>query len=162
MINTSDISFVLFASVIILLMTPAVAFFYAGLVEKKYVNTMLVQNFFAIPLITLVWAIFGFSLAYGDSILGGFIGGGTFFFLQGVTAEANSVIAPNIPFALFFVMQATFAIITPALMIGALVGRFRFPAFVLFFIFWSLLVYSPLIHWVWGGGFLSKMGYFDF
>lgn len=160
--NTGDIAFLFAASVVIILMTPAVAFFYGGLVDKKFTATMLMQTFFAIPLMTLVFAILGFSLAYGDNVCGGFIGGLDFIFLNGILDNTNNIWAPTVPFTLFFVVQLSFAIITPVLIIGALVGRFRFIPYVLFFIAWSLLVYSPLIHWVWGGGLLAKIGYVDF
>lgn len=161
MVNTGDISFLFFASVIIILMTPAVAYFYGGLVEKKFAPTMVMQTFFAIPLITLVWSFLGFSLAYGESV-GGFIGGLDFAFLHGILEHSNNIWAPTVPFPLYFVVQLSFAIITPVLIIGALVGRMRFASYVLFFISWSLLVYSPLIHWVWGGGILMRLGFIDF
>ncbi|HMM07347.1 MAG TPA: ammonium transporter [Clostridiales bacterium] len=160
--NSGDFAFLFTAAVVITLMTPAVAYFYGGLVHKKFTHTMLMQTFFTIPLITLVWSLVGFSLAYGGNILGGSIGGADFLFLRGLTDNTNNIWAPTVPFSLFFVVQLTFAIITPALISGALVARFRFIPYVIFFITWSLLVYSPLIHWVWGGGFLAKMGYLDF
>lgn len=162
MFDTGDITFLFVAAVIIILMTLAVAYFYGGLVHQKFTGTMLMQTFFAVPLITLVWALFGFSLAYGENILGGFIGGGDFFFLNGILDNANNIWTPTVPFSLFFVVQLTFAIITPALITGALIGRFRFIPYVIFFAAWSLLVYSPLIHWVWGGGILAKLGFVDF
>lgn len=160
--NSGDIAFLFTATVIIILMTPAVAYFYGGLVHKKFTNTMLMQTFFAIPLVTLVWSLAGFSLAYGDNILGGFIGNTDFLFIRGILDNTNNIWAPTVPFPLFFAVQLSFAIITPALISGALVARFRFVPYVIFFISWSLLVYSPLIHWVWGDGFLAKLGYFDF
>ena len=161
MIQGGDVAFLFFASVIIVLMTPAVAYFYGGLVTEKFTNTMLMQTFFAIPLITLVWGVLGFSLAYGDSV-GGFIGNLDFALWRGLLDDANNVWAPTVPFTIYFVVQLSFAIITPVLIIGALIGRLRFKAYVAFFILWSLLVYSPLIHWVWGGGFLARLGFIDF
>lgn len=162
MVNSGDTAFLLIASFIILLMIMAVAYFYGGLVHKKFTNTMVMQTFFTVPLITLVWFVLGFSLAYGHSTLGGFIGGGDFIFLNGILDDSLNTWAPGVPFTLFFVVQLVFAIITPALITGALVGRFRFVPYVIFFAAWSLLVYSPLIHWVWGGGFLANLGYIDF
>ncbi|MDO4541978.1 MAG: ammonia channel protein, partial [Bacillota bacterium] len=137
MFNPGDIAFLFTASVIIILMTPAVAYFYGGLVDRPFTNTMIMQTFFALPLITLVWAFFGFSLAYGENILGGFIGGGDFMFLKGILDNSNNIWAPTVPFSLFFVVQLSFAIITPALITGALIGRFRFVPYVIFFVAWS-------------------------
>ncbi len=162
MTNSGDIAFLFTAAIIIILMTPAVSYFYGGLVEKKFTNTMLMQTFFAIPLIIIVWALLGFSLAFAPNALGGFIGNLDFAFLNGILDNANNTWAPTVPFTLYFVVQLGFAIITPVLIIGALIGRLRFVPYVVFFIAWSLLVYSPLIHWVWGGGILAKLGYFDF
>ncbi|MDO4542258.1 MAG: ammonium transporter, partial [Bacillota bacterium] len=161
MIDTADSVFVLFSAIIVLFMTPALAIFYAGLANKSLAPTMLMQNFFAIPLLTVVWALLGFSLAFGDNALGGFVGGIDFMFLQ-ADFTAASDLAPAIPLALFFVLQATFAIITPALMTGAVLGRTRILPLSLFLVLWSLLIYCPVVHWVWGGGFLSQLGYFDF
>ena len=160
--NSGDISFLFIATVVVILMTPAVAYFYGGLVHQKFTRTMLMQTLFAIPLITVVWSLIGFSLAYGDNILGGFVGNGDFLFLRGLADNSHNIWAPTVPFCLFFSLQLGFAIITPALISGALVARFRFIPYVIFFVAWSLLVYSPLIHWVWGGGLLAKLGYIDF
>ncbi len=162
MILSGDVAFLFFASVFILFMTPAVAYFYGGLVTEKFTNTMIMQTFFAIPLITLVWGMLGFSLAYGDSVLGGFCGNLDFACFRNLLDDSRNIWAPGVPLTIYFVVQLTFAVITPALIIGALIGRLRFKPFVAFFVLWSLLVYSPLIHWVWGGGFLSRLGYIDF
>ncbi|MEG1496011.1 MAG: ammonium transporter [Clostridiales bacterium] len=162
MINSGDIAFLIICTLIVILMTPGVAILYGGLVDKKHTNTMIMQNFIAITIITLVWAICGFTIAYGNNIAGGFIGGFDYLFLQGVSAEPHAILAPTVPFTLFFVLQAAFAIITPALICGALVGRARLLPYVIFIALWSLLIYSPVVHWVWGGGFLSQWGYIDF
>ena len=161
MTSEGNIAFILICSMVVLLMTPAVALLYAGLVEKKFQNTMLMQVLITIPLLTIFWAVLGFTLAFGSNALGGFIGGLDYLFLHNVSAETNAL-APGLPFLLFFVFQATVAIITPALICGALVKRMRLLPYMAFIILWSLLVYCPVIHWVWGGGFLSQWGYIDF
>ncbi|HMM05297.1 MAG TPA: ammonium transporter [Clostridiales bacterium] len=156
-----DTAFILICAMVVLLMTPAVALLYAGLAERKFQNTMLMQVLITIPLISVLWALVGFSLAFGGNALGGLIGNFDYLLLRDVFIEENPL-APGLPFVLFFVLQATVAIITPALICGALVKRLRFLPYLIFIVLWSLLVYCPVVHWVWGNGFLSQWGYIDF
>jgi Amt family ammonium transporter len=158
-LNTGDTAWVLTSSSLVLLMTPGLAFFYGGLVRRKNILSVLMQCFMAMCLVTLVWAVVGYSLAFGTDI-GGWIGGLDYLFLRGM--ETPSALAPTIPHAVFMGFQMKFAIITPALVIGAFAERMKFSAFCLFTVIWSLAVYSPVCHWVWGGGFMGSDGALDF
>lgn len=158
--NGGDIAFILICTMVVMLMTPAVALLYGGLVEKKFQKTMLAQVLVAIPLMTVLWALIGFTLAFGTSI-GNVIGGFDYALLRNIFTEENHI-APGMPLVLYFALQATFAIITPTLICGALVKRMRLLPHMAFIILWSLLVYCPVIHWTWGGGFISQWGYADF
>lgn len=160
-INAGDTAWVLTAAALVLLMTPALGFFYGGLVRKKNVLSTIMHSFFILCLISVVWTLWGFTLAFGPDH-GGIIGGFDFLGLGGVTAEplAN---APTIPGPAFVIFQGAFAVITPALITGAFAERKRFKAFVLFSLLWSTLIYSPLAHWVWSpGGWIFEMGALDF
>ncbi|MCS7138352.1 MAG: ammonia channel protein, partial [Candidatus Caldarchaeum sp.] len=132
-----------------MLMTPGLGFFYAGLSRRKNVVAVLMQCFTAVAVITVIWALWGYSLAFGPS-LGGFIGGLEWLGLSGVGSEPNPDYAPTIPHSAFMLFQAMFAIITPALIVGAFAERVRFGPFLLFLVLWSTLVYAPIAHWVWG------------
>ncbi len=159
--NTGDTAYVLICSALVLFMTPGLAFFYGGLVQRKnVVNTMMACV--AIMGITIVmWVLFGYSLAFGGDH-GGIIGDFRWFGLEGVTWEAGPY-ASTIPHISFAIFQMMFAVITPALITGALVGRVRFKSLLLFIVLWSTIVYYPLAHMVWGqGGFLAKLGAVDF
>ncbi len=163
---SGDTAWMLISSALVLLMTPGLAFFYGGLVRRKNVLSVLMQCFMCMGLMTLLWVIVGFSLAFGQSSAGGFIGDPTsFMFLENVSFTE---IWPNttISQALFMVFQGMFAIITPALILGAFAERMKFSAVTLFFAAWLLLVYCPICHWVWGGaeGFfgLGTDGALDF
>jgi Amt family ammonium transporter len=140
-------------------MTPGLAFFYGGLVRKKNILSVLMQCFMAMCLVTLVWVTVGYTLAFGADYKG-FIGKLDYLFLRGVGSDLWP--GYTIPHLVFMAFQMKFAIITPALIIGAFAERMKFSAFCVFTVLWSLLVYSPVAHWVWGGGFMFKWGALDF
>ncbi len=162
-INKADTAWILMASALVLLMTPGLAFFYGGMVRYKNLVSTLLQSFVALGLISVLWVVVGFSLAFGDSI-GGFIGNPlTFAFFKNVGVAPNPAFAATIPFALFAMFQLKFAIITPALFTGGLAERVRFSSLMLFILLFSLLIYAPLAHWTWHPeGFLRKWGVLDF
>jgi Amt family ammonium transporter len=161
-INAGDTAWVLISSALVLMMVPALAFFYGGMVRKKNILSTLNLNFIVIGLISLQWVLFGYSLAFGTDI-GGLIGGLNFLGLSGVGTAANANYAATIPHLAFAGFQMMFAIITPALITGAFVERVRFKAFLIFSLLWATLVYDPVAHWVWGiGGMLRGLGALDF
>lgn len=160
-INSGDTALVLICAALVCLMTPGLAFFYGGLVRKKNVLTIMMQSFISMGIVTFIWVFGGFSLAFGKDI-GGIIGNLQYFGLQGVGFAPNPTYGPTIPFIVFFVYQEMFAVITPALITGAFADRVTFKSYLIFLVFWSLLIYIPVCHWVWGGGFLAKMGLVDF
>ena len=161
MINTGDTAWVLASTALVMLMTPGLAFFYGGMVRKKNILGVLMQCFGALCIVSLVWAIAGYSLAFGPGSQ--FIGGLDWAFLKGVGQEPNPDYAAAIPHVLFMMFQAMFAVITPALICGAFAERMKFSSFVLFIVLWSLFVYSPVCHMVWGiGGYVRNMGALDF
>ena len=163
-VDSGDTAWMLTSSALVLLMTPGLAFFYGGLVRRKNILSILMQCFLCMGLMTVLWVLFGFSLAFGSDTLGGLIGGGEYFFLANVGYDAWDGTA--IPAELFMIFQGMFAIITPALMIGAFAERMKFSAICLFTGAWLLVVYAPVCHWVWGGaeGFfgLGSEGALDF
>jgi Amt family ammonium transporter len=152
----ADTGWMLVATALVLLMTPALAFFYGGLVRSKNALNTLMMSFVALGPVTVVWALVGYSLAFAPG--SPFIGGFQHVALQGVGLEAQGAI----PHLLFMAFQCTFAIITPALISGAVVERMRFNAYLAFIVLWVVVVYAPVAHWVWGGGFLATMGALDF
>ena len=155
--NPSDTAWLLVATALVLMMTPALGFFYGGMVRSKNTLNTLMMSFSALGFVGLTWALFGYSFAFGKA--SAWCGGMEHFFLRGVGLEAQG----TIPHVLFFAYQATFAVITAALISGAIVERMRFGPYVAFITLWSLLVYAPVAHWVWGaGGFLAKLGALDF
>jgi Amt family ammonium transporter len=160
-LDSGDTAWMLTSTAIVLLMTiPGVALFYGGLVRKKNVLSTLMQSFSAVCLVTLLWMIAGYSLAFSDG--GGanaYVGGLSKVFLAGI---GKDTLSGTIPESLFMIFQMTFAIITPALICGAFADRMKFSALLWFLGGWSLLVYSPIAHWVWGGGFLFGAGVLDF
>jgi Amt family ammonium transporter len=161
-IDTGDTAWILVATALVLVMTPALAFFYGGMVRKKNVLSTLNFSFILMALMSLQWVLFGFTLAFGES-KGGIIGGLEYLGLTGVGAEPNAAYAATIPFLLFAAFQMMFAVITPALISGTFVERVRFKAFLIFSVLWATLVYDPVAHWVWGvGGILRTMGALDF
>src|SRR3989338_1138853 len=161
-INTGDTAWMLISSALVFLMTPGLAFFYGGLVRKKNVLSVLMQCFIVICLVSLQWILFGYSLAFGPDIKG-FIGDLSWAGLKGVGFDPFPDYSATIPHQLYMIYQAMFAIITPALILGAFAERMKFSAFCLFSILWTTLVYDPVAHWVWGiGGFLRTSGALDF
>ena len=161
--NSGDTAWVLTASALVLLMTiPGLAFFYGGLVRRKNVLSILMQCFIIVCVISLQWMLFGYSLAFGPDFHG-IIGNLDWIGLSGVGALPNPDYSKTIPHSVFMIFQSMFAIITPALIIGAYAERVKFPAFLLFTLLWATFVYDPLAHWVWGtGGWLKTMGGLDF
>ncbi|MDD4894080.1 MAG: ammonium transporter [Candidatus Omnitrophica bacterium] len=161
MINTGDTAWVLMSSALVLLMTPALAFFYGGMVRKKNMLSVLMQCFIIMCVLSIQWVLFGYSLSFAPAK--GFWGGLGWFGLNGVGLEPYADYAGTIPHQAFMIFQAMFAIITPALIIGAFAERMKFSAFVIFTLLWATFVYDPLCHWVWGvGGWLRTMGALDF
>ena len=158
--NSGDISWILVASALVMLMTPGLALFYGGLVRRKNVLSMLMQNFVSLAVVTVIWVLWGFSLAFGPDVFGA-IGGLSHLGLLNVGLEPSRF-APKIPDLAFMVFQGMFAAITPALITGAVADRMKFSSYLLFLVLWSTCVYSPIAHWVWGGGWLSGMGILDF
>lgn len=153
-IDTGDTAWVLVSSALVMFMTPGLALFYGGLVRTKNVLGTIMQSFFALGLVSVIWMVAGYTLAFGPDI-GRLIGGFRFTFLKGVGA-APSPLAPSIPQTTYMIFQMMFAVITPALITGAIAERMKFKGYVVFLGLWSLLVYSPLAHWVWGGGWLGS------
>lgn len=161
MINNGDTAFMLICAALVCLMTPGLAFFYGGLVSRKNVLTIMMQSFISMGVVTVIWFLIGFSMAFGPDI-GGLIGGMKYVFLHGVGMSPNSTYGGTIPFITFFSYQQMFAIITPALITGAFADRVNFKSYLIFLVAWSFLIYIPLAHWVWGGGFLQQLGVVDF
>ena len=162
MINGADTAFVLAAAGLVLLMTPGLALFYAGMVRSKNVLGTMMQSLVLISLISLEWVYLGYSMSFGPDVAG-FIGDLSWVGLKGVGNAPSATYATTIPHMVFMIYQCMFAVITPALIAGAFAERVRFPAFVVFSLLWALLVYNPVCHWVWGsGGWLAKLGVVDF
>lgn len=162
MINTGDTAWVLISTALVILMTPAVGFFYGGMVRKKSILSTVMMCFAALVLISLQWVLIGYTLAFGPS-KAGLIGGLSWLGLHGVGQAPDPNYAATIPALLFMMFQAAFAIVTPSLIVGAFVERMKFAAFLIFTIIWSTLVYDPVAHWVWGvGGWLRALGALDF
>ena len=162
-INWADTAWMLTATALVLIMTPGLAFFYGGMVSKKNVISTMLQSFICMALITLLWVLVGFSLAFGDSI-GGIIGNPfTYFMMKGVINGAPWKLAPTIPLIVFAFFQLKFAIITPALITGAFAERIKFSSYLLFILLFSILIYSPLAHATWHpDGILFQWGVLDF
>ncbi len=160
-IDKADTAWMIAATGLVLMMTiPGLALFYAGMVRKKNVLATMAQSMAATFLVSILWAVAGYSLAFtGD---GAYIGTLDRLFLNGITLESVSALARNIPESLFMLYQMTFAVITVALVAGSVADRIRFSAFLWFSVFWLFLVYVPIAHWVWGGGFLGAYGVVDF
>jgi Amt family ammonium transporter len=154
--NQADTAWMLISTALVLLMTPALAFFYGGLVRSKNALNTMMMSFISLGFVGMAWAILGYSLAFAPG--SSWIGGTSRLFLRGVGLEPQG----TIPHLLYMCYQGTFAIITAALISGAIVERMRFSAYVAFITLWSLIVYCPIAHWVWGGGWLAQMGALDF
>jgi Amt family ammonium transporter len=161
MLNTGDTAWVLISSALVLLMSPGLAFFYGGMVRKKNMLSILMQCFIIMCVLSLQWVLFGYSLSFHPAR--GFWGGMNWFGLKGVGFEPYVGYAATIPHQAFMIFQAMFAIITPALIIGAFAERMKFSAFLVFTLLWATFVYDPLAHWIWGaGGWLKDLGALDF
>ncbi|MCB0679284.1 MAG: ammonium transporter [Saprospiraceae bacterium] len=162
-LDTGDTAWMLVASAFVLLMTPGLAFFYGGMVNKKNVISTMLQSFVALGVVSIVWVAVGFSLAFGDS-LGGIIGNpATYFNFRGVGVAPNPDFAATIPFLLFALFQLKFAIITPALITGSFAERVRFRSYILFMVLFTLVIYAPLAHMTWHpGGLFRNWGVLDY
>ena len=161
-IDTGDTTWLLVSSALVMLMTPGLALFYGGMVRRKNVLGTIMQSFIALGLVTVVWVLYGYSLAFGPDVHG-VIGNFSWIGLSGVGLEPNPDYAATVPHQAFMVFQMMFAVITPALITGAFAERFRFGTFLAFTLLWSTLVYLPLAHWVWGtGGWIRNLGALDF
>jgi Amt family ammonium transporter len=160
-VNTGDTAWLLVSTAMVMLMTPGLALFYGGMVQRKNVLSTFMHCFFALALITVQWAVIGYSLAFGGSH-GGLIGGFDFALMKGVGMEPRDA-SSTVPHVLFMMYQGMFAVITPALIAGAFAERMKFTAYCLFTLLWATLVYDPLAHWVWASdGWLAKRGALDF
>ena len=162
-LDTGDTAWMVVASAFVLLMTPGLAFFYGGMVDKKHIISTMLQSFVALGVISVLWVLVGFSLCFGDS-LGGVVGDPrTFLAFRGVGLSPNADFAGTVPFLLFALFQLKFAIITPALITGSMAGRVRFRAYILFMVLFALIVYPPLCHMTWHpDGLLRQWGVLDF
>ena len=161
-INAGDTAWVLISTALVLVMTPALGFFYSGMVRRKNVLSTLNLSIITMALVSIQWVLIGYTLAFGATCKG-LIGGLTFLGLNGVAGLPNADYAPTIPHLAFSAYQMMFAVITPALITGAFVERIRFKTFLLFTLLWATLVYDPVAHWVWGvGGVLHNLGALDF
>jgi ammonium transporter, Amt family len=163
-INGGDTAWMLVATAMVMVMLPGLALFYGGLVRRKNVLSTIMHSFFGLALVSVLWVLIGFSLAFGHDITGlGLLGGSEYVGFSNVGLEPNPTYAPTIPFVLFAGFQLMFAAITPALITGAFAERKRFASFVIFTVLWSLFVYSPIAHWVWAtDGWLYRLGALDF
>src|SRR5580692_6800174 len=165
-IDSGDTAWMITSSALVLMMTiPGLGLFYAGMVRKKNMLATIAQSFGATCIITVLWMIIGYSIAFTnnpDANINQYIGGFAYLFLKPMGLNATSSLAPTIPESVYMFFQMTFAIITPALIAGSLADRMKFSAFMWFMALWLLLVYCPIAHWVWGGGWLGAMGALDF
>ena len=161
-IDTGDTAWLLASSALVLLMTPGLALFYGGMVRRKNVLGTIMHSFVAMGIITIQWVLFGYSLSFGPDI-GHFIGNLDWMGLKSVGFEPNADYGPTVPHQAYMIFQMMFAIITPALISGAIAERFKFSTYLVFMTLWAFLVYDPLAHWVWGtGGWFKEMGALDF
>ncbi|TWK38231.1 ammonium transporter [Bacillus paralicheniformis] len=155
-----DTVFMFFCALLVWLMTPGIALFYGGLVRSKNVLSTVMHSLSSIAIVSIIWILFGYSLAFapGNPLIGGldWIG------LQGIGFEPNADYSETIPHTLYMMFQLTFAVLTTAIISGSFAERMRFPAFILFSVLWAVFVYSPVAHWVWGGGWLDELGAIDF
>jgi Amt family ammonium transporter len=161
-IDSGDTTWLLVSTALVMFMTPGLALFYGGMVRRKNVLGTLLQSFIALGVITVIWVLYGYSLAFGPT-RGGVIGGLDWIGLSGVGLDPNPEYAATVPHQAFMLFQMMFAVIAPALISGAFAERFRFSSYIVFLVLWSTLVYAPLAHWVWGvGGWLRQLGALDF
>ena len=162
MVIHGDVAFMIISTVLVLIMIPGLAFFYGGLVERKNSLTMMFQTFISFGIVTILWIFGGFGLTFGNDIAGIIGNPAQYFGFSGMNNIINAEYSSNIPFLLFFMYQLMFAIITAPLMTGAYANRLTVFGWIKILILWMILIYFPVAHWVWGGGFLSKMGFVDF
>jgi ammonium transporter, Amt family len=160
-VNAADTVWILVSTAMVMLMTPGLALFYGGMVRSKNVLSTIMMSFMSLGLIGILWASYGYSLAFGTD-WGGVIGGLDFIGLRNVGQAPSAVYATTVPHLAFMVFQMMFAVITVGLITGAVVERVKFSAIVIFAVAWFTLVYCPIAHWVWGGGWLAKLGALDF
>lgn len=162
-ISAADTAFMITSTILVLLMTPGLAFFYAGMVRAKNVISTMLQSFIAMGIVSIIWVVLGFSLVFGEDI-GGLIGDPfTYFMLQDVGYSTNELLSPTIPFMLFALFQMKFAILTPSLITGAFAERVRFSAYLLFMVLFTILIYTPIAHWIWHPeGIFKQLGIVDF
>ena len=159
--NNGDVAWILVSSALVLLMTPGLALFYGGLARSKNAASTIMYSFMSMGIVGVVWALWGYSLAFGPDI-GKFIGDLSYFGLNGVSASEPGPYADNMPHQAFMIFQGMFAIITPALVTGAFAERMKFSSYMIFIVLWVTIVYAPVAHWVWGGGWLGELGALDF
>src|SRR6266513_6194620 len=155
-ISPADTAWMLIATAMVLVMTPALGFFYGGMVRAKNTLNTMMMSYLALGFVGIAWTVIGYSLAFSSG--SGWVGGVRYAFFNNVRLEAHG----SIPHILFAAYQATFAVITAALISGAIVERMRFGPYLTFITLWSVVVYAPIAHWVWGGGWLGKLGALDF
>ncbi len=161
-VDTGDTAWLLVSSALVLIMTPALGLFYGGMVRRKNVLSTLMHSFIALAVISVQWVLFGYSLSFGPDV-GHFIGNLDWAGLRGVGLEPNADYGATVPHQAYMIFQMMFAIITPALISGAIAERIKFKAYVIFIIVWATVVYNPIAHWVWGiGGWIHDMGALDF
>lgn len=161
-IDTGDTAWILISTALVMLMTPGLALFYGGMVRRKNVLGTIMQSFIALGVVTIVWVLYGYSLAFGPDV-GHIIGNLDWVGLKGVGLEPNPDYAATIPHQAFMIFQMMFAVITPALITGAFAERFKFKTYIVFLVVWVTIVYAPLAHWVWGvGGWIRNLGALDF
>jgi Amt family ammonium transporter len=159
--NTGDTAFLLLSAALVMLMTPGLALFYAGMVRSKNALGTIMQSFIIIGVISLEWILWGYSMSFGPDKWG-IIGSLEWFGLQGVALTPHPVYASTVPHQVFMIYQCMFAVITPALITGAFAERMKFGPFLIFTLLWATFVYNPLAHWIWGGGWLASLGALDF
>ena len=160
-ISAGDTAFILVSAALVLLMTPGLALFYGGMVRGKNVLGTIMQSFIMIALVTIEWVYIGYTMSFGPDV-GGIIGSFAWFGLSGVGTAPSDTYATTIPHIVFMIYQCMFAVITPALITGAMAERMRFAPFLVFSLLWTVLVYNPVCHWIWGGGWLGARGVLDF
>ena len=159
--NTGDVAWILLCSALVLLMTPGLALFYGGLARSKNAASTIMHSLMSMGIVGVVWVLWGYTLAFGPD-LGKIVGDLSYLGLSGVSATEPGPYADNMPHQAFMMFQGMFAIITPALVTGAFAERMKFGSYVLFIVLWVTIVYAPVAHWVWGGGWISELGALDF
>ena len=159
--NTTDITFIMIATCLVMVMTPGLAFFYGGLVGRKNAITIMMQSFVALGVSTIMWVLVGYSLSFSGDYYG-IIGNLDYALLSNISASTPSPVSPALPLYIFLAYQLMVAVITPPLITGAFTNRVRFKAYIVFLVVWQLLIYYPLVHMVWGGGALMQWGVKDF